>query len=200
MRNDNDSLSIEKYPSIHWEKFFNKFSEIENLSVKEWQVVHLLSYFTKKYESHYGVKYSFKFNANSPSKSYEVFQMRKLGQIISSDPEILKEYFDWFFENKIILKKKRITSLAFVTDANIANEFKFKKLAMDRTKNVDRTTILPYNILELITKLNIECKTYGDLAFIKRIVDSGNGDDDSVRLISLVCESGFDLSSLEKVR
>ncbi len=198
--NPNNDPKINEYPSIYWEKFFKKFSDIDALPIKDWQVVHLLSYFSKRYEDHYGVKFSFKFNTNSPSKSYEVFQVRKLGQIISSDPQILKDYIDWFFENKIILKKKRITSMSFMTDTNTANEYKFKKLAMDVTQNVDRTTSLPPNLLEMAIRLNVDCKTYGDLAFIKRMVETGSGDNDSKTLLIWVSESGFDLSILEKVR
>lgn len=186
--NDND-LKINEYPSIFWAKFFYRFPEIETLPIKEWKVLHLLSYFSKKYQDHYGVKYSFKFNTNSPTKSYEVFQVRKLGQILSAQPEILKDYIDWFFETKIILKKKRITSLSFLTDTNTANEYKFKKLGMNSGQSVDRTTTLPSNILEIP---EINCKTYGDLAFL---IKSGDGG-----IILKLKEAGFDLSVLDKVK
>lgn len=192
--------NINEYPSIFWGKFFKRFSEIETLPVKDWQVVHLLSYFSKRYEDYYGVKFSFRFNTNSPSKSYEVFQIRKIGQIISTSPEILKDYIDWFFEHKIILKKKRITSMSFMTDVNTANEYKFKKLAMDKTQNVDRTTSLPPNLLEMAQRLNVDCKTYGDLAFIKKMVDTGSADNETKQLVIWIAQSGFDLATLEKVR
>lgn len=195
-----ENLSLNEYPSVHWEKFFKRFEEIDALPVKEWQTVHLLSYFSKRYSDHYGVKFSFKFNANSPSKSFEVFQMRKLSQIISSDPEILKDYIDWFFENKIILKKKRITSLAFVTDANSANEYKFKKLAVDGDQTVDRTTKLPPHVLLLANKFNVKCETYGDLAFIYKVASSADPLDSEFIMIDAIKQSGFNLSILNKVR
>jgi hypothetical protein len=200
MSDDQNDLNIGECPSIYWEKFFKRFSEIEALPIKDWRVVHLLSYFSKRYLDHYGTKFSFRFNANSPSKSYEVFQIRKLGQMISSDPEILKDYIDWFFEHKIILKKKRITSLAFVTDLNITNEYKFKKLAMDKTQNVDRTTALPASFLDMASRLKVDCKTYGDLAFIKRMADTGSADNNDKTLLIWIQQSGFDLSMLEKVK
>ena len=198
MNEDNPNLN--EYPSVHWFKFFNRFQEINTLPPKEWKTVHLLSYFSHRYEDHYKVKFSFKFNSNSPGKSYEIFQMRKLAQTISADPQILKDYIDWWFENKIILKKKRITSLSFLTDTNNCNEYKWKKLAMDSSQNIDRTTTLPANLTDLANQIGVDCRTYGDLAFIKRMVDSGSADLNDQVLLSKISESGFNLQSLEKVK
>lgn len=200
MSKDDSNPEINKSPSIYWEKFFNHFLEIETIPVKEWKVVHLLAYFSKRYYEHYKINYSFRFNSNSPSKSYEVWQVRKLGQVISTDPEVLKSYVDWFFETKIILKKKRITSLSFLSDIKIANEFKLKNLAMDRAQNIDRTTILPANLLDIAAKLKVECKTYGDLAFLYKAVDVTQDCDNEAAFITQIKTSGFDLSVLDKVK
>ena len=68
-------LKLNQAVSVHYEKFFNKFKEIDNIECKKWDISHILGYFCKKYEDFYGIKYSFKFNNSAPSKSFEVFQM-----------------------------------------------------------------------------------------------------------------------------
>lgn len=186
--------TVSQYPSIHWEKFFAKFSEIESLPVEKWKETHLLAYFCALYKKHYGVSYTFKFNSTAPTKSYEIFRLRSLIQMISSDPVIIKDYIDWFFEHKIIQKKKRITSLAFVVDANHASEYKFKKLAMNTKETIGRTTKLPPMYQQIIDEMKIACHTYGDLAFVAK----GPSDEESEMLRRLK-EKGLDLSVLDKV-
>jgi hypothetical protein len=187
------------FPSVHWEKFFGKFKEIEALPIGEWKDAHLLGYFCKKYKDHYGLDYTFKFNATSPSKSFEIFKLHSLMHMISSDPTILKDYFDWFFETKIALKKKKITSISFVVEANSANEYKFKKLAMNKSQVIGRTTTLPPNYLSIVEKLGANCKTYGDLAFINRMNNAGSADKESEQLINELTSAGFDLTVLDRV-
>jgi len=153
--------------SEYYKKFFSKFGEIETVSTKEWKVFHLLAYLCKKYEAYYGLKYSFTFNNPAPSKSYEVYQIKKLSNMLSSDPQILKDYLDWVFEKKIIEKKKRITSLGYFTHIDVVNEFKFKFLF--NKKQITRTDALPDNVAIICVKHNFKIKTYGELAFIKRM-------------------------------
>lgn len=160
-------LSLKDQVSEHYKKFFGKFDEIDSMAIKEWKVIHLLAYLCKKYEAHYGLKYSFKFNNPAPSKSYEVYQIKKLANMLSSDPQILKDYLDWVFEKKIIEKKKRITSLGYFTHIDIVNDFKFKFLF--NKKQIARTDQLPTNISSICARNGFSIKTYGELAFIKRM-------------------------------
>lgn len=186
------------FPSVHWEKFFNRFSEIETVPIQDWKQVHLLAYFSKKYKDHYGLSYTFKFNSTSPSKSFEIFRLNALSQMLSSDPTILKDYFDWFFETKIILKKRRITSLAFITDANSANEYKFKKLAMNKETSITRTTSLPPQYISVISSVDPNCKTYGDLAFLFKTIKSEKNHHHTT-LTDQLTSAGLDISILNKV-
>jgi hypothetical protein len=157
--------------SIHYEKFFAKFGEIDTVNVAEWRIVHLLGYLCKRYEEHYGVKYSFKFNNPAPSKSYETYQIQKLSNMLSSDPTILKDYLDWVFKHKIIEKKKRITALGYFTHQDIVNEYKFKFLLNKKNQTIARSDSLPSNIAELCSKHGFDIKTYAELAFIKKMPD-----------------------------
>ncbi len=177
--------------SEHYKKFFNKFGEVDTVSIKEWKVVHLLAYLCKKYEAHYGLKYSFTFNNPTPSKSYEVYQIKKLANMLSADPQILKNYLDWVFEKKIIEKKKRITSLGYFTHIDIVNDFKFKFLF--NKKEILRTDRLEQNIVSICTRHGHHVKTYGDLAFVKRMPNQKS-------LLDELLNIQFPLDMLDKIK
>lgn len=174
-----------------YQKWFDQFPEIEILPIKEWKLVHIISYWTKLYKNHYSVDFTFKFNHTAPSKSFEVLQIKKISNMLSSDPEILKGYIDFFFEKIIITKKKRITSLALVADSNVINEY--KKLLMNPNQSIDRTTFLPANYMNIIKSFNAPISNYGDLAFIKDSEDYGE-------MMKVLVGAGFDVKVLDKVK
>lgn len=176
--------------SIHYQKFFNRFAEIETLPVPEWKSIHILAFICKRYEQHYGMKYSFKFDSPIPSKSYEIYQVTKLANQISSQPQILKDYIDWFFTTKIIEKKKRITSLGLLTHTDIVNEFKFKFLFSK--KEISRADKLPSNIANACTRHGFEIKTYAELAFIKKMPNQE-------RLFEELKSLNFEVDLLDKI-
>lgn len=194
------SISLNEYPSVHYKKFFDKFPEISSLDVKEWDGTHIIAYFCKKYEDQYNTKYTFKFNSTAPTKSYEVFQIKKLASMLSSSPNILKDYIDWFFTNKIILRKRKITSMAFMTDANTVNEYKFKKLMIGKSIAVDRSTTLPPNYIEVIRSFDCNINTYGELSFIKRVIDNNTSDPKYTEMLLQLKKSGMDIDSLDRVK
>jgi hypothetical protein len=189
---ENDEPSLNDQISEHYKKFFAKFNEINNIDVVDWKIVHLLAYVCEKYENHYGVKYSFKFDKPAPSKSYEVYQFQKLGNMLSSNPKIIKEYIDWVFKSKIIEKKKRITSLGYFTHIDIVNEYKFKFLINKNIQTVARTDVLPQNITAACARHGSTVRTYGQLAFLKKMP----GQEDLFKeLINL----GFKMEVLDKI-
>lgn len=195
----NQDFNLQEYPSIHWKKFFEKFIEIDNTNIDSWNAVHLIGYFCRKYKEYYNVDYTFKFNS-SPSKSYEIYNLNKLSSMLSSNPSILKDYVDWFFQEKIIAKKRRITSMAFLTEANIVNEYKFKKLLMSKQSVIDRTTIIPPVYAAIIDKFGYKFTNYGHLSFLKRCVDAGNGEVGHKDMLNALAKAGLDLTALDKVK
>jgi hypothetical protein len=195
-----EEISLNQYPSIYYKKFFDKFSEIDVLSVDDWQGVHIISYFCKRYEQYYGVKYSFKFNSTAPNKSYEVFQFRKLASMLSASPNILKDYIDYFFETKIMVRKKRITSMAYLTDANIVNDYKFKKLLIGKQVSIDRSTIIPPTYTVIIQKYGLNFSNYGELSFLKKCIDAGNGKPEYNDMLNELSKLGLDVSMLDRVK
>lgn len=157
-------------PNDNYKKFFIKFQEIENIEVKDWKVVHILSYFCKKYKEAYNIDYKFKFNNPAPSKCFEVFQIKKLSQILSSNPSILKEYIDWVYLNKVVKAKRRLTSISFLTTEGVVNEYKIKYL-LSPSQNISRETLLPENLKALFNNKGFSVNTYGDVAFLSKMDD-----------------------------
>jgi hypothetical protein len=184
-----ENPDLQSSPNIHYQKFFDKFSEISILPVEQWKVVHLIAYFCQLYQNHYNLKYTFKFNNSAPTKSYEVFQINKLANNLSKDPIIIKDYIDWFFKEKIIARKKRMTSMGFLTDTKTVNDYKFKTLP---NQIINRSTNIPNKYLDIIKKY-IEVKSYGDLSFAFQCDDYKNMFDELV-------SNGFDLEILKKVK
>jgi hypothetical protein len=157
-------------PNENYKKFFIKFSEIDSLPIQEWKVLHILSYFCKKYKETYNIDYKFKFNTPAPSKCFEVFQIKKLSQMLSSNPSILKEYIDWVYLNKVVKAKRRLTSISFMTVEGLVNEYKIKHL-FNANQNISRETLLPEKYKVIFSNKGFDLQTYGDLAFLSKMDD-----------------------------
>lgn len=159
-----------EYPNDKYRQFFEKFPEIDILNVNEWKTVHILSYFCKKYEEQYGVKYSFKFNSPSPLKCFEVFQVKRLAMLLSSNPSILKDYIDWIYQNRVVQAKRKLTSISFMTNEVVVSDYKNKVLlAGKRNLNVDRSTPLPAEFQSVFKEMGVFAQSYGDLAFLAQM-------------------------------
>ncbi len=184
-------------PNKKYEQFFAKFSEIDTLELDQWKTVHMLAYFCKKYEDHYKSKFQFKYNSPNPSSCYEVFQIKKLASLISSNPKILKEYIDWVYKTRVVEAKRKLTSVSFLTVEGLVIEYKTKYLFADKKDlHVSRSTPLPTEYRAIFAQAGVTVQTYGDLTFIHQM------DDKSVELSAAfdkIVEIGFDLEILSRV-
>ena len=184
-------------PNEHYRKFFARFNEIDTLDVKDWKSLHLISYFCKKYYETYNVKYKFKFNSSSPSKCFEVFQIKKLASMLTAKPELLKEYIDWVYRFKVVKAKRRLTSISFMTVEGVVNEYKFNiLLAQKDNGNIERTTPLPETYISPFRDAGFFANTYGDLAFLYQMPDKSA---DLVQAFEQAESFGLDVSLLCKV-
>jgi hypothetical protein len=158
------------YPNDQYRKFFEKFAEIETLDVAEWKPVHILAYFCKKYKEQYGVDYKFKFNSPSPTKCFEVFQTKKLAMSLTANPGLLREYIDWIYQTKVVAAKRRLTSISFMTNDGVVQEYKMNVLlAGKKNLNVDRSTPLPEKYRAVFKEAGVAINTYGELAFVSQM-------------------------------
>lgn len=189
----------QEYPSIHWAKFFARSNEIDTLPVLEWTSAHLILYWCKKYITYYNTNYSFKFNSNSFSKSFENFQINKLFNILSSDPKIIKDYIDWWFCTQIVKKKNKVRSISAMTDVNIVNIYKFDILIPGNI-SIDRTTALPKEYIDIISLYDPEIKTYGALAFANLVVKTGSAPKQYNDMFSALNSNKCDLTILDKIK
>lgn len=184
------------YPNEKWRQFIEKFPEIDTLAVNDWKTVHVLGYFCRKYQEQYGVKYSFKFNSPSPPKSFEVFQVKRLAMLLSSNPTILKEYIDWIFLTKVVQAKRRLTSISFMTNDGVANEYKMNiLLAGKKNLNVDRSTPLPGKYQAVFQEIGISTSNYGDLAFLAQMEQTP----EMILAFNKLNELGFDKDVLGRI-
>ena len=170
MSNEDFGGNLNDYPNEKYKKFFDKFSEIKTLNISEWKPLHLISYFVQKYKDQYDVKYQFKFNSPSPVKSFEVFQIKKLAQLLSSNPQIIKEYIDWIFINVVPKAKRRLTSISFLTAESTVNDYKMRVLCVGKKDSgVDRSTSLPDQYAQVFNDCQVHAHTYGDVAFLSQM-------------------------------
>lgn len=178
--------------SEHYRKFFDRFQEIDTLPIEQWKTIHVLAFVCKRYEQHYGLRYSFKFNNPAPSRSYEMWQIKRLANMLSSDPTILKRYIDWVFDVKIIERKRRVTSLAFIAHLDLVNQFKFEHLFDPQAKTIGRTDCLPPNIVAICQRSGVDISTYAELAFVRKMPERQ-------QLFIELQAIDFDLSVLDRI-
>lgn len=191
------------YPNPKWAKFFDKFPEIETLPLAQWKPVHLLAYFCKKYEEAYNVKYQFKFNSPNPTNCFEIFQIKKLALLLSTNPEVLKPYIDWVYQVKVEKGKRRLTSVSFMTHEGLVNDYKVNVLLSGKKQlTVDRSTPLPEKIKEFFKHLG-PINTYGDLTFLYQSYKAGSLDASLLNAfpvcLRLAEVDGFDAGILDRI-
>lgn len=165
--NDIDG-ALSDVPNDRYKKFFAKFKDIDTLPVSDWRPPQLIGYFARLYKQTYGTDYTWKFNNPAPSKCFETWQMGVLSSKLSSDPQILRDYIDWAFQNIVPKAKRKLTSISFLTREEVLTDYKMNVLlANQTTRKIDRSTSLPtgYKTIldDCVPHLNIV--SYGDLAF-----------------------------------
>jgi hypothetical protein len=184
-------------PNEKYAKFFATFNEIDTLEVSQWKTSHLIGYFCRKYKQHYNIDFSFKFNSSSPSKCFEVFQIKRLAMLLSKDPVILKEYIDWVFRTKVPQAKRRLTSISFLTNEGTVSYYKMQFLFNNQASNgkINRATPLPANYSEVFGVAGITANNYGDLAFMLQMEMTPELES----VIAKLEELGFDRNMVSKI-
>lgn len=185
-------------PNEKYRKFFDTFSEIDILDVSEWRPSHLIGFFIKRYKETFGVPYKFKFNSPSPSKCFEVFQIKKLAYLLTDQPKLLRDYIEWIYVEKAAKSKRRFTSISFLTNEDTLKEYKFGVLlAGKKNLEVNRATILAATHRDILQKAGLGfIRTYGDLAFAIQMTPSPPALSEA--LLNLEA-TGFDTAILKRI-
>ena len=190
-----DNIELSKFPSKKWETFFlqgNKFNEVE---IDKWRAAELLCYFASKFQEAFGKEYQWKFNSPTPTKAYEIFRLNTCSSKLSSSPQILKDYIDWIFEQRVLIDKKTFRSIAFLTADEQLQWFRNNRLFAGQTNlHIDRSTPLPSNIKAIVSSLG--CSTFGDLAFL---IKADLKTDQMIEARKELEEAKFDFGVLDKI-
>lgn len=197
-KTNDDGGDLSPIPNDKYKKFFEKFVEIETLDVSQWKVAHILGYFCKKYKQTYGIDYSWKFNNQSPTKCFEVWQANTLAAKLSANPKILRDYIDWVFVNYVPKTKARFRSVSFITKDEIVQDYKLNVLlAGQKNLQVDRSTALPSNYAEIMKEVGgVNVSTYGDLAFLSHMDPMP---DNIAKAMEKLAEFGLDKEVLKRI-
>jgi hypothetical protein len=198
MMTDEFDKELSPIPNEKYAKFFAKFAEIDTLPIEQWRTPHLLAYFCRKYKETYHVDYAWKFNNPTPSKCFECWQMNTLAAKLSANPQILKDYIDWAYQNIVPQAKRRLTSISFMTKDEVVNPYKVNVLlGGKKSPNVDRSTPLSANY-QAILKVSADTSitTYGDLAFISQMEPVPSA---VAAAIEKIVEMGFDMEILKRI-
>lgn len=151
-----------------WQKFFQKFDELDEMKVSKWKDVHVLAYICKRYEKQYGHKFAVTIKG-APTKSPDMYMVKKIRAMLgTTNMQTVKDYIDWVFENKIIAKRTRFKKIGFFVTSAFINDFNFIK---KKKAEITRSTEVPGVYKHIASELGIDISTYGDLAFIQIAIE-----------------------------
>jgi len=160
-----------------WETFFKKLSMWKDLPIEDWKEYQVLGYLISKLEKYLERKFAFALSGQ-PSKCPEMFFIKKIiYSLDTKDTEIIKDYIDWVFENKIIPSKVKLRSIGYFHNSSFANQYLDQA---KKSKQVTRTTPLPIEYKTIVDFFKAPAETFGDLAFVKKVIESNPDDDDSI--------------------
>ena len=194
---DEDYLKLLNKP---WQKFFKKFSEIDELPISEWKHVHILAHFYRRYLKQFNKPFSISIKG-APSKCTEIYMIRRISAMLgTSNLKIVKQYIDWVFDENIIPKNKKIRSLGFFTNTSLCNQF--NALLAEQSK-IYRHTKLPEEYKKVAELLDIPVSTYGDLAFAKKAMDTlsnNNNNNPYKKLFLELYRVGFEFDMIKDLK
>lgn len=174
-----------------WETFFKKLNAHRDLPIEDWKEYQILGYLVSKLESYLQRKFAFSL-AGQPSKCSEIFFIKKIiYSLDTKDPEIVKSYIDWVFDKKIIPQKVKLRSVGYFHNSSFANQFLDE---VKKSKQITRATVLPDEYKTIVSFFKAPAETFGDLAFIKKVIESNPDDEDSIvfkKMFSNLISIGF---------
>jgi hypothetical protein len=175
-----DYMDVDEKLKVLYDKFLVKINEFQNLDVSLWNSNHLLGYYCSKYKEYYKIDYQFKYDKN-PSQSHELKMIGILKLIISSEPQVIKDYIDFYFETRVKNSKRKL-SIASLRAEFLLEKFKNTYQIKQSSQNIiPRATQLPNNVLGIMLKNKLQARTYGDLVFLLSCNDSIKSQLDEIR-------------------
>lgn len=192
-------LRADGSPNAYWTKFKSRLDKYDSVPVSEWSDENFLGHILKRYKDYVGIEYGLS-HSGPPTKCREIYCVRRmLISLGSYNKETVKKYIDWVFDTFVIPKNVVIDSMAYFFTSNFILGFKKELRRMNR---ITRATELPVHFTEIATKLDVDVKTYGDLAFAKiAITDDPSNEELCIyfKLFDELKRAGFDDSILRSL-
>ncbi len=187
-------------PNAYWRRFKQRLDSYADIPLSDWKQEQILGHILKRWKDHAGMEYPLSYSG-PPTKCKEIYCVRRTMLMLGTEnPHILKEYVDWIFDTKIIPGKVELTSIAYFFVSGFILNFKAE---LRKRARISRATELPPEIQNVAIGLELDIRTYGDLAFAKvALEDDPENEELDIysHLFIKLKEMGFDedvLSSLE---
>jgi len=169
---------------IKWEKEYRHFwKDPEKWKNKNDGLMCVLGYFCHRYEEHYDTPFALSLNERGLFRGPEVNILRRVYKGLGNSYVGARHLIDWYFQEKIQRRKKRITSLSFLATPFTLNEF---KLSWKRRQHITRDKPLPGGMLKWIddfapqVKDITDLKDYGDLKMMLKFYRDNHFDSPDV--------------------
>jgi hypothetical protein len=186
-------------PNAFWQKFKCKLALYESDDISKWQEYHFLGHILKRYKDHMGIEFTLSYSS-SPTKCPEMFCIKRMIAFLGvGDNQTIKDYIDFVFDQYIIPKNVSVTTIAYFFTTNFIFEFKKK---FRKESRITRATQLPTDYKSVVTNLNLDVCTYGDLAFAKIAIENDPNSSELeiyIRMFDALKNVGFDDSVLGRL-
>lgn len=192
-------LNADGTPNAYWRRFKERLEAYDETPVAEWKDEHMLGHILKRYREVMDVDFSLSYSG-PPTKCKEIYCTRRMILALGADDgPTVKQYIDWVFDTKIVPQKTTISSIAYFFTTNLVLTFKKEMRKLGR---ITRATELPENYQNIAVGLELDVKTYGDLAFAKVALEDDPDNEDLTIYVTLFNElrsAGFDESTLKSL-
>ena len=182
-----------------WLKFKKRLDLYDNVPIQNWDEYSFLGHILRRYKDYMGMAFSLSYSG-APSKCGEMYCTKRMVLSLGTeDPQTVKDYIDFVYDNYIIPGKVSISSLAYFFTTNFIFDFKKK---FRKESKITRSTQLPPNCKGIVTDLGLDVSTYGDLAFAKLAIENDPNNNDLAiysKMFDTLKNIGFDDSVLGRL-
>lgn len=135
---------------IKWDaEYKNWWRDSEKWNEKKNHLTCILGYILARFENHYGMPFALSLNEKGLFRGPEINVLRKIYASLGSDAWTVKRYVDWYWDQKIERRKKKITSISFLATPQLLNEFSFYR---QKANKVTRDKKLPSAMINWINE------------------------------------------------
>lgn len=162
---------------IKWRKEYSSYyKDPEKWNQKKDHMMCIMGYFCDAFRKAYGEEFSMSLNEKGLFRGQEFNVLRRVYAAMEGNAQTVKSYIDWFFEEKLKRRKKKLTSLASLAYSPALNEFKFYRR---KQATITRDRQIPQKIKDWIMANapavldNFTLEDFGDLKSLLIVYKSG---------------------------